>query len=162
MIIIHNRQGKKLGEALVDADDFHKKVKHYTWYLSTKGYAFTAVKIEGKWKYIQLHRFILNPPKNMQVDHINRNRLDCRRSNLRLCTPKENARNISKAGKRSYGKKQTTSKYRGVTYYANKGVNPWRGQVYINGKNKHIGWFETELKAAIAVEAFRKKHKLIF
>ena len=44
--------------------------------------------------HIQMHRFILNPSRKMQVDHINGNGLDNRRENLRIVTPSENQLNV--------------------------------------------------------------------
>ena len=73
---------------IVDDDDF-ESVNQYKWYFSSTGY---AERRHGKGKLL-LHRFIMNPKNDLQVDHINGNRLDNSRSNLRLATRTENARN---------------------------------------------------------------------
>lgn len=74
--------------AKVDIDDY-ELVSHYSWYFRD-GYALS--KIAGK--EVRMHRFILNETDpDRLVDHKNRNRLDNRRDNLRVYTPKQNANN---------------------------------------------------------------------
>lgn len=58
-------------------------------------------------KTVYLHRLILNAPKNKEIDHINGNKLDNRKQNLRLCNRSENRGN-------SNGKQLSSSKFRGV------------------------------------------------
>lgn len=70
--------------AKVDNEDF-EVVKDFNWCLSKNGYAFSNI---GGY----MHRLIMNPPKDMEVDHIDRNKLDNRRYNLRICTHIENMR----------------------------------------------------------------------
>lgn len=78
---------------------------------------------------------------SMQVDHINRNKLDNRIENLRLATPSNNAANCSCV-------KERTSKYLGVSWKeANKA---WVAQISKNYKRKHLGLFDSEVDAAIA------------
>lgn len=75
---------------VVDDQDFDSLNK-LKWYLSSTGYAVRRMK--GKTTY--MHRIICNTPDGLFVDHINRNRLDNRRSNLRNVTWAENRNNIS-------------------------------------------------------------------
>lgn len=82
----------------VSNEDFDL-VRGISWKYS-KGYA-------GSTKYGSLHRYIMKPPKDLFVDHINRVPLDNRRENLRLVTPRESTYNISPYG---------VSKYKGVTF----------------------------------------------
>lgn len=65
-----------------------------------KGYCFIRWS-NGKRKYkeVYLHRYIMNPPDDMTIDHINHDPLDNRRENLRICTQAENNKN-----KRSQGR----------------------------------------------------------
>jgi len=88
------------------------------------------------------HIFITGAPKGMVVDHINNNGLDNRRSNLRVCTQSENARN-SKVGR---GKVPT----RGV-YVSNC------GEKYMASIG--LGTFKTEKEAS---EAYKRASKLLF
>ena len=77
-------------EFLVDEDDI-ERVKTRNWYAATGGsYIGTSVCVDGKKKVLYLHNFIMNkldfPGKGAKetVDHINRNGLDNRKSNLRI------------------------------------------------------------------------------
>ena len=139
------------GYALINNKDF-KKVSHIFWVLSSHGYASGFDKKTGKKVY--MHRLILNPPKNKQTDHINGNRLDNRRENLRIATRSQNGANKSK-----YPIRKTTSKYKGV--YFNKLDKKWVAKVKINKKEITFGQYRTEHQAAIvydlwAVDLFGK------
>lgn len=92
--------------ALVDDEDF-EKLNEYNWFFCN-GYASKHNK-KSKHNNIQfkMHRFIMNCPKNLQVDHINGNKLDNRRKNLRICTLKQNCRHKGFS-------KNNTSGYKGV------------------------------------------------
>lgn len=74
-------------EVLIDKQDL-PLIDRYTWYIGN-GYVMT----QKKRKTIYLHRLIAGVPANMHTDHINRNKLDNRRRNLRICTPGDNNRN---------------------------------------------------------------------
>lgn len=80
----------------IDDEDF-ELVSKYKWYLSTHGYAKTTIHKKETTKLdknrninIAVHRLIMGNPEGKQIDHINRNRLDNRKSNLRLATHTEN------------------------------------------------------------------------
>lgn len=119
---------------LVDLDDF-ETVKNYCWYVDNKGYAQNN---NSKNKHIRMHRLILNPPKNMQVDHINHNKLDNRRCNLRIVTNQENQFNRNPS-------KNNTSGYVGVSY--NKECKKWCCQITLNGRCIHSELFDTKEQA---------------
>lgn len=93
----------------------------------------------------KLHRLLLGIVKGFEVDHINRDKLDNRRCNLRLCTRGENNQNKAKA-------KNQTSKYRGVFWRGNKvnKKNPWGAYITKMKKWNHLGYFKTEEEAAQA------------
>lgn len=78
-------------EFIFDKNDFDK-IKEYCWSVDSKGYL--QAKIPRQSKMITFHRLILDFP-NCDVDHVNRNRLDNRRSNLRLATKSQNRYNTS-------------------------------------------------------------------
>lgn len=120
------------------------------WYLDHSGYAMRTVVIDGKQRTVFMHRVLLGlvPGDGMQADHINRDRLDNRRANLRAVTPAENAQNFSSKG--------GTSPYRNVAWH--KGHRAWRVAVRVNGRQRFVGYFADELTAARAAEAFRREH----
>lgn len=92
----------------------------------------------------RLHRMLLRPPADMVVDHINGDRLDNRRANLRVCTQTENLAN----GKPHRDGK---SKYRGVCFRKREGT--WRAQISLGGqKSKYLGQYPTEEEAAMAYD----------
>ena len=84
------------------------------------------------------------PPDNMVVDHINHDTLDNRRSNLRICTHKQNLANRKKH-------KLATSKYKGVRRINRK--TPWEAEI----SGKYIGVFKTEKEAALAYNTKAKE-----
>lgn len=100
-------------------------------------------------KNIRLHRLIMNCPNGKQIDHINGNGLDNRKENLRICSQSENHQNRSKWG-------NTSSQYKGVHWH--KIVKKWVAQIMINGKRKHLGYFDREREAAKAYNYMAIKH----
>ncbi len=74
--------------ALIDADDL-PAVSTRKWYASKTPWGNFYAGSRG----VSLHRFLMNPPNGMEVDHINRDTLDNRRSNLRIVTHAENMKN---------------------------------------------------------------------
>lgn len=100
----------------LDPEDWDK-LKHLCWIESNYGYALGCL---SNGKYILMHRLILDVPAEFVVDHINHNRLDNRKGNLRICSQKNNSRN-----------------QQGVKgLYYNKRRNLW--QAYITHEGKHI------------------------
>lgn len=97
-----------------------------------------------------MHRLVLNPPSDKDIDHINSDGLDNQKINLRVCSRAENAR---------YKRPRLTSKtgYKGVYFLkGTKRTKPWRAVIGINGKAKSIGQFATAEEAA---EAYNQKAK---
>ena len=129
--------------AKVDNEDF-EKVKDINWSLYGRGYACGNKAV--------LHRLIMNNPKGFDVDHINHDKLDNRKFNLRICTRREN--NINR---KTLSILTKTSLYKGVCW--DKSRNKWRANVGYNGKKIHLGRFENELEAA---KAYDNKAKELF
>lgn len=146
-VALHRRDGSVRAFAWVDDDDF-ARVAERGWQLNRAGYA--SARVPGN-RWTRLHRFVLglrNP--KLDADHINRNRLDCRRVNLRVVTRQQNRQNTSG------WLKPTTSVYRGVCW--DKTRHKWKATATVNYKVFHIGRFETEEDAAEAAREFRRQH----
>ena len=131
-IILLNIKSEEIGRALIDIEDIDK-VKNYRW-CKHNGYARNN-------DIGNLHRFIMNAPIEMEVDHINHNRLDNRKSNLRVVTHQQN--NMNKATTKS-----NTSGYPGVYWY--KSRSKWQVGIKVNYKQIFLGYYDT-LKEAIEV-----------
>lgn len=104
--------------------------------------------VRGKQKY--LHRMVANAPANMQIDHINGDKSDNRRENLRVCTRVENSFN------RPANKSRKTGKFKGV-YPNGKCGRWWCAKITMGDKKIWLGNFKTEKDAAIAYNNEIKK-----
>lgn len=93
-----------------------------------------------------LHRILLKPGKNFQCDHISGDKLDNRRSNLRVATSSSNNMNRCKRSDLH----NLTSKYKGVHWSTR--CNKWHARIQIDGHSKHLGTFSDELTAAKAYD----------
>ena len=141
-------------------DDCDVEQAEYKWCALKNGHTFYVVRcewlIKNKQKTISLHREILKPGPGLQVDHVDGNGLNNRRSNLRIATGGENSRNQRLA-------KNNISGYKGVRWEANK----WRARIMLNDKLKHLGYFTDPIEAAkaydkAAVELFGEFARLNF
>lgn len=140
---------------IVDNDDY-EKLANYKWYLTPKGYCW---RHENKNEYIGrnrkniiIHRQILKLKKGEVADHINRNPLDNRKSNLRKCTTQQNIFNRRKLK----CKKLNASKYKGVFL---RPYSRWESNLKFNGKSIYLGSFNTEIQAA---KAYNLKARELF
>lgn len=125
------------GTCLIDSIDF----------ISVSKFKWRSHKINGK-VYVTngktyLHRFLENPGKGMEVDHINGNGLDNRRINLRVCRHMNNQMNRMKHS-------VSSSKFKGVTW--NKADKIWYAKIYPNGRDIYLGSFRDERRAAKAYD----------
>lgn len=118
----------------------------------TNGYL--ALTVNNKPEY--LHRLILGAKRGEVVDHKDPNKvLDCRRSNLRLCTQRQNCYNTTK-------RVDNTSGYKGVSY--DKERNKWEAYIHLpsvvsnKSYKKHLGRYATAEQAAEAYKIAAKKY----
>lgn len=114
-IDLYDKQYNVIAKAIIDADDIDK-VKYIKWRLNCNGY---VINYNDTTTF--LHRRILNC--NMMVDHINGNRLDNRKSNLRVVTHSQNQMNVN---------------YKGVYKHKDK---KWIAKIKIQQKQIHLGVF---------------------
>lgn len=137
--------------ALVDDLDF-EWANQWKWYAQRNPTGkFYAARREGK-RILWLHRELFEASSKIQVDHKNRNRLDCQRTNLRSSTPRQNNYNVGKT------KRGLTSRFKGVCRIP--GSFSWRA--YINRPDvkppkQHLGCYRVEEDAARAYDAAAKK-----
>ena len=132
--------------AIVDDADFDE-INGHKWY-AQKGYGGTwyACRSSGPAASrvsILMHRQIMCATQGMDVDHINRNGLDNRRMNLRLCTRSQNIGNAKIGGRNKTG-------FKGVYWNKEKGV--FHAQIKVNCKTRHVGFFKTAIEASMAYQ----------
>lgn len=130
-VIIPLTQGK---ETIIDKEDY-ERVSKYKWcYSSSNGYAVSRKDVNGETRAILLHRYILGTSDGLHTDHINMDKLDNRKTNLRECEPSDNYANVEKRSDNKSG-------YKGV-YWRN---DKQKYQVTIRKDNKtyYLGLFES-------------------
>lgn len=142
------------GKSTIVDDGDYRHLMQWKW-AYRKGYASRTknyYKEDGKRSSypISMQREILNPPVKMQVDHINNEKLDNRRLNLRICTPSQNCGNKPKCSIEKH------SFYKGVSW--NKRDKIWCSQIMINRKPKWLGTFPSQESAAKAYNEAAIKH----
>ena len=131
--------------AIVDAEDYYQLIQ-YKWQAMAANNTFYATG-RAAGKPTKMHRFIMNAPPHLVVDHIDHNGLNNAKTNLRLCTHAQNVRN-------AMPNRGTTSKYKGVC--RRKKEKQWIASIQLNRKIYHLGCFEKEIDAA---KAYDKKAK---
>jgi hypothetical protein len=137
--------------AIVDDADF-ENVNQHKWSYHHTGYAMRQVRVRpgrGGQKNEWLHRRLMQPGEGLEVDHINHNKLDNRRANLRVCTKQQNRQN-----RKAY--KGTSSGFKGVTW--NTREQKWYVKISVNGQRKHIGVFDSAEDAARAYDVAAREH----
>jgi hypothetical protein len=127
------------GKVVIVDDDTYKKYGHLRWHVSNWGYPMRRMRADGERNHtVLLHRLVMNAENGQIVDHLNGNKLDARRSNLRFCTVSENNRNrkgvkgvgfdksrnkwIVQYHKRFYGRYNTLEKAQAAFRRAKSGV----------------------------------------
>ena len=145
-IELFGNHAKLQGLSMLISKEDVQKCLLYKWYLSKSGYPITYTSVDKKEKLgrgQKMHRF-LEPcvPKGMVVDHINRDKLDNRRSNLRICTIAENGYNKTRSGK-----------YKGIR----KTKKGWIASITKDGNKHEIRDIATEKQAAYIYDAMAEE-----
>ncbi len=138
-VLMYDNKGVYKEKTLVDTEDIPKILK-YKWCVNPQGYVRGPLYFN-----VPLSRYLLDciDDKEIFVDHINRNTLDNRKSNLRKCTPQQNTFNREKQS-------NNTSGYKGVHYSSNK--KKWMASIQKGEIVKKMGPFSTKEKAAKAYD----------
>ena len=131
--------------AIVDDADFEDLVD-YPWVstdnpLAHSWYAVRYEMRQGKQIAIKMHRQILDVPAGCMVDHVNKDGLDNRKSNLRICTHQQNMCN-----RRQH--KHSSAPYKGIGMDKGK----WRARITTNNKRVSLGSFSDPMEAALAYD----------
>lgn len=117
-----------------DAEDF-ERIRDTTWYRCNSG------NYIGDRSGYCIHRRIMNAPVGYEVDHINHDPLDNRKSNLRICTHRENQYNQPL-------QRNNTSGASGVSYYPPR--RKYRARIKYDQQEIHLGYFTSFLEAVQA------------
>lgn len=121
---------------IINPCDYHF-LEEREWFVGTRNEVRSTVHSDGRVSCLLLHRVIMQPPVGMEVDHVNGNRLDNTRKNLRVCTHLENMQNMSiRRGKSTKGIRRHHGK--------------WQARITLGTKLVTIGSFRTENEAQIA------------
>lgn len=128
-----------------DLSDYNS-IKNYCW--GTSHHYITAYdKVSGK--QIRLHRLVMNCPDGLMVDHINHNKADNRKENLRIVTNQQNAMNHLLPS-------NNTSGAIGVSW--SKKSKKWRARIGLNGCEFVLGYFKSFDEAVKARECAEKEY----
>lgn len=117
------------GKTFTVSKEDYEKIRPHKWLVYDSGY----VKARISKKCVYLHRFLMDCPKGMTVDHINHDKSDNRRDNLRICTQRENSLNRDCEGVR-FDKRRGT----------------WQAYVYTETGFKSLGSFKNKEDAVVA------------
>jgi hypothetical protein len=147
------------GKVALVSDCDYKYLMKWKWYYQTRkpnllGYAARQrrLKATGKQRAVYMHVEIMRRAGRLrpgQVDHCDQNGLHNYRSNLRMAT-----RTQQKANTKRY--KNNTSGYKGVHW--RKDICKWCARIGVNGKKKHLGYYESKEKAAEAYDRAAEKY----
>jgi hypothetical protein len=133
----------KIFYALVDDADYNY-INRFKWSPNGNGYAISTVGIvlsDNKKIKRLMHRMILNPNSNEEIDHKDQNRLNNQRKNIRIATHNENQRNAP-----AY--KNNKSGLKGVSWHGLS--RKWAANIKVNGKTIYLGEFLSKEEASIA------------
>jgi hypothetical protein len=136
------------GIVVVDEGDYALVVP-FAWRINDSGYAVADMPTPSGWRSVRMHRYILALTENdeVEVDHLDGNKRDNRRANLRVCTHAENMKNVRVH-------RDTLSGLKG----AHKSGDQWESRIMVDGKRMFLGIFETPEDAHNAYVAASLKY----
>ena len=129
--------------ALIDDEDFHK-VSQYSWCALAARHGKFYAWHKDKFRSFLMHRYIVNAPSGIQVDHVNGNTLDNRKENLRFVTDSQNHANL-----------QRTSAYSGFKgVHIDRRTGKFRANIGYKNRILYIGTYNTAEEAARAYDLY--------
>lgn len=134
------RKGSTFTVSIIDA----QRVANHGWCLAERGYMLASINN----KVVTLHQFLLGFRPNMYIDHIDGNRLNNTRANLRWATPMQSAWNQDISSRNTTG-------YKGVHW--NKRARKWQAHIRCNNKWRTIGFYDSREQAALAYNEEAKR-----
>ena len=138
LIPLHGKRGE--GKSAKVSPEDYDKLSKFRWHLNNNGYAQRR-QIGGETTL--MHRLIIKPPKQLEIDHINHDKLDNTRANLRIVTSQQNIFN-------KQPHKDGTSKFKGVYPHSAGVKKKWVASITKDGEQLGLGYFRTEEGAALA------------
>jgi hypothetical protein len=144
--------------ALVDDEDY-ERLSAFKWYAARdrrnegKSTWYAATKLPrglgGGQTTLKMHRFLMDAPPGMDVDHKDHNGLNNRRNNLRLCTRRQNSQNRVKQA-------NSASWYKGVSWRKDRAK--WHALIRVEGRLLHLGYYASEEDAGRAYDQAAVEH----
>lgn len=145
MKIIRLRHGEK---AIVDDVDF-EFLSQFPWSKNCNGYAVRNFRDKnGKNRYWLMHRLIAKTSFGKFTDHVNLHKLDNRKENLRIASKSQNSANTRI-------RKNSKTGFKGVSHHPDS--HRVRARITVNGKERHLGMFDTPKLAWIAYQTAAQK-----
>ena len=135
--------------ATVDDSDYEMIIAKHWRYDRGRATHFFRDPIEHKRRGVMMHRLLLAAPSGLVVDHIDHDQLNNRRCNLRLCTQRENARNVR-------GMKHRKSRFKGVVLDTRRGK--YGAYITVDGRGRFLGYYIDEEDAGRAYDAGALKY----
>lgn len=134
--------------SIIDDEDF-EKISFTKWKFDRYARANVWNKELKKYESKSIHRVVMDAPKGFDVDHINGDKLDNRKVNLRICTRSENLHNLQ-------NKARTPVGLRGA--FKAKNDKKWFSTISVCGEIKRLGRFDTPEEAHFAYVTAHKKY----
>lgn len=151
MKLIPLTQGKF---AMVDDEDY-EQLAEFKWYFKN-GYAQRGTYPDGRYGrqvIVYMHRSVYGECQphsfDREVDHIDGDKLNNQKSNLRIATRSQNNANKRRA-------KNNKSGFRGVSFKSKQ--RRWVAQICVNKHKKHLGYFDSPAEAHEAYKAAASKY----
>lgn len=134
------------GHAIVDAPDA-ELLSGRAWRIDAQGYVVCSLKRDGRKAGLLLHSLLIDVPDDMTADHIDGDRLNNRRANLRPATALQQQHNTPR-------RRDNSSGFKGVGRYKAR----WRARIMVKGRRIHLGSFDTPEDAGRAYDAAAREH----